>query len=146
MHISRVVPVLVCAGTLFLAACGKDSSTSTTTSPTPVAADATVTETFDATVGVGGSVFYSFNIASYGNVAVTLKTVTGTNLPDPILVSVGVGRPSGTGCTTSTAVSVGPGDSPQLTGVWGPGIYCVRIYDGGALTGTIRVAASVAHP
>lgn len=146
MLISRVVPVLVCAGTLFLAACGKDSSTSTTTSPTPVAADATVTETFDATVGVGGSVFYSFNIASYGNVAVTLKTVTGADLPDPILVSVGVGRPSGTGCTTSTAVSVGPGDSPQLTGVWGPGIYCVRIYDGGALTGTIRVAASVAHP
>jgi hypothetical protein len=146
MLISRVVPVLVCTGMLSLAACGKDSSTSSTTSPTPVAAEATVTENFDASVTVGGGVFYSFNIASYGNVAVTLKSVTGPNLPEAVLVSVGVGRPSGTGCTTTTAVSVGPGDSPQLTGVWGPGIYCVRIYDGGALTGTVRVSASVAHP
>lgn len=146
MLISRVVPVLVCAGMLSLAACGKDGSTSTTTSPTPVAAEATVTEDFNASVTVGGGVFYSFNIASYGNVAVTLKSVTGPDLPETVLVSVGVGRPSGTGCTTSTAVSVGPGDSPQLTGVWGPGIYCVRIYDGGALTGTVNVSASVAHP
>lgn len=146
MLISRVVPVLVCAGMLSLAACGKDGSTSTTTSPTPVAAEATVTENFDASVTVGGGVFYSFNIASYGNVAVTLKSVTGPDLPETVLVSVGVGRPSGTGCTTSTAVSVSPGDSPQLTGVWGPGIYCVRIYDGGALTGTVNVSASVAHP
>lgn len=146
MLLSRVVPVALCAGMLFLAGCGKDSTTSTTTSPTPVAAEATVTETFSATVGVGGAVFYSFNIASYGNVAVTLKSVTGTNLPDPVLVSVGVGRPAGTGCTTTTAVSVSPGDSPQLTGVWGPGIYCVRIYDGGGLTDTVRVSAAVAHP
>lgn len=143
---ARLALGLVCAGALSLVACGKDSATSsTTTSPSPVAAEANVNENFEATVAAGGGVFYSFNIASYGNVAVTLLTATGTDLPEDFTIGIGIGRPSGTSCTTSTAISAVPGDVAQLAGTYGPGIFCVRVYDPGSLTGPVRVSAKVAH-
>ena len=142
----RVALTLVCAGALSLAACGNDSAaSSTTTSASPVAADATTSERFEATVAAGGGIFYSFNIAAYGNVAVTVLETTGTGLPDDFAIGVGIGRPSGTSCATTTAISAVPGDAAQLTGTFGPGIFCVRIYDVGTLTGPVRVAAVVAH-
>ncbi|MGC4084881.1 MAG: hypothetical protein QM736_22900 [Vicinamibacterales bacterium] len=89
--------------------------------------------------------FYSFNIVAYGNVAVTLTSVNGTDLPDDFTIGLGIGRPSGTGCTTSSSVSVGPSDAVQLTGTYGPGIFCVRVSDLGTMTSPVRVAATVAH-
>jgi hypothetical protein len=128
-----------------LAGCGKDSSSATTTSPTQTPADASITENFSAALTVGGAVFYSFNFVQYGNVAITLRGISGPNLPDGLTLSVGIGRPSGTGCTTSTSVSATPGDTAHVTGTYGPGIYCVRVFDSGTLSGPVTVSVSVAH-
>ena len=144
MFSSRVALVLACAGTLSLAACGNNTSTSTT-SPSPTPADATITESVAGTVTVGGGLFYSFSMAQYGNVALTLTGVSGDELPDGFTLGLGIGRPSGTGCLTSSTVSASPGDTAQLTGVYGPGIFCVRIYDAGVLVKPANVTASVAH-
>jgi hypothetical protein len=142
MFSARVALALVCAGTLSLTACGN----STTTSPSPTPADPTSTESFSTTVTVGGAIFYSFSIAQYGNVAVTLTGVTGTDLPDGLTLGLGIGQPSGTSCATSNTVSAAPGDTAQLTGAYGPGVFCVRVYDTGTLTGPVAITASVAHP
>lgn len=141
---ARVALVLACAGAVSLAACGNDSAGSTT-SPSPVAADATITERFETAVAVGGGAFYSFSIASYGNVAVTVTSVQGDDLPEEVTIGLGIGRPSGTSCATSAAISTAPGDTAQLTGIYRPGIFCVRVYDAGTLSAPVMVSATVAH-
>ena len=145
MFKARRLTAVIFGGVLFLSACGKDSSTSTTTAPTPVAAAATLTESFSTPIGVGGTVFYSFNFAAYGNLAVTLTRVTGGGLDAGQTLGLGVGRPSGTACNTASSVSAAPGDTAQLTGVYGPGIYCIRVADTGSLTGTVTVDVTVSH-
>jgi hypothetical protein len=144
MSRSRVVGFVACVWTLSLAGCGSGSSPSTT-SPSSVAADATMNESFAGTVGVGGGLFYSFSMAQYGNVAVTLTGVSGADLPDGLALAVGIGRPAGTSCTTSTTVTTTPGDTPQVTGTYGPGVFCVRISDPGTLTAAVVITAAVAH-
>jgi hypothetical protein len=144
MFTARAALALACAGALALAACSSNGAASTT-SPSPTPADATVSESFSTTVTVGGGVFYSFSIAQYGNVAVTLTGITGPDLPDGLTLGVGIGRPSGTSCATSSTVSATAGDTPQLTGVYGPGVFCVRVYDSGTLVGPVAITASVAH-
>ena len=127
-----------------MAACNKNS-TSTTTSPTLTAAAATITESFSAPIAVSGGVFYSFSFAAYGNINVTLTGVTGDGLAEGQTLGMGIGRPGGTSCTTVSTVAVLPSDTAQLTGTYGPGIYCVRVYDTGSLTAPVTVAVTVTH-
>ena len=144
MFKARPLLAFIGAGALFLAGCHKNS-TSTTTSPTPTPAAATITESFTSPIGVGGGIFYSFNFVAYGNTNITLTGITGDGLPDGQTLGLGVGRPGASGCTTTSTVAATPGDTAQLTGTYGPGIYCVRVYDTGSLTGPITVAVTVAH-
>jgi len=145
MFASRLLCTLACAvGTLGLAACGKNSSTSTT-SPSSLPADASVSESFSSSLNVGGTFFYSFSMAAYGNVAVTLTNITGSDLPDGLTLNVGIGRPAGTTCTPSLSIATAPGDTPQVTGSYGPGVFCVVISDSGLLTAPVKVDAAVAH-
>ena len=144
MFKARSLLALISTGALVLAACSKDA-TSTTTSPTPTPAAATITESFTAPVGIGGGIVYSFNFVAYGNMSITLTGITGGGLPDGQTLGLGVGRPGATGCTTTNSVAATPSDTAQLTGAYGPGIYCVRVYDTGSLTGPITVAVTVAH-
>ena len=144
-NLRALLPLFLTAA-ISVVGCGKDSSsTTTTTTPTPTPADATISESFTASFDVGGSVFYSFNFVQYGNYAVTLTTITGVDLPSDLTIGLGLGRPSGTGCTATSTVTTGAGDTAQLTGTNGPGVYCVRIYDAGTLPGKITVSATVAH-
>lgn len=142
----RPVLALLLAAAVSAAGCGNDSSTSTTTtSPSPTPAEATITETFTASFDVGGSVFYSFSFAQYGNYFVTLNTVSGVDLPEDLTIGLGVGRPSGTGCTATNAINTAPGSTAQLTGTNGPGVFCVRVFDAGTLPSKITVSATVTH-
>jgi hypothetical protein len=145
MSASRLVRVIGCvAGALCLAACN-GASASSTTSPSSIPAAATVSQSFSNTLSAGGTMFYSFPVAQYGSVAVTLTNVTGSDLPDGLTLNVGIGRPAGTTCTPSLSVVAAPGEAPQVTGSYGPGIFCAVISDSGMLTGPVRVDAAVAH-
>ncbi len=113
--------------------------------PRSQAAAATITESFTASVPVGGTAFYSFNFVAYGNLSVTLTGVTGVGLADGQTLGLGVGRPVGASCNATTSVSASPSDTAQLTGVFGPGIYCVRVVDTGSLTAPVTVAVTMSH-
>jgi predicted dienelactone hydrolase len=88
---------------------------------------------------------FLWTFTQYGNVAVTLTNVTGSDLPDGLMLNVGIGRPAGTTCTASLSVAAAPGDTPQVTGSYGPGVFCAVISDSGMLTAPVRIDAAVAH-
>jgi hypothetical protein len=135
-------------GLLLLAsACSKDSTTPTTpTTPatTPVTTP-TTSENFTSTVTVGGAAFYSFNIDANGTVNVTLNSVSGTGVPATVQLGIGIGTPAGVDCTVTTSVTAAAGTAAQLTGTFGPGLFCVRIYDVGNLFGPAAFRATIAH-
>lgn len=136
---------------IFCGACSHNSvtepSNTSTTTTTTTAAAPTVTETFTGTVTVAGSKFYTFNIAVNGTVNVTLRSITGTGVPSTVQVGLGIGQPSGTDCATTISATAGSAfAAPQATGVFGPGLFCVRIYDVGNLFAPAAFNIAIAHP
>jgi hypothetical protein len=132
------------AGLALLAiACGKDKTTPTTPTQTPVAP--TTSEHYRSTIGIGGSGFYSFSVSQYGTVNVTLNTVSGVDDP-AVPIGLSVGGPLGFGCNAATAVTTSAGSDPQLTTVFVVGVYCVRVYDVGNLTGPATFDVTIAYP
>ena len=136
-------------GLLLLAsACSKNNTpaptTPTTPTPTPVTTP-TISENFASTVPVGGGVFYSFNIAANGTVNVTLNSVSGVGVPSTVQLGLGIGTPAGTDCTVTNAVTAASGTAPQLSGTFGPGLFCLRVYDVGNLFGPAAFKATIAH-
>lgn len=123
-------------------ACGDKNASST--SPTVTPAAPTVTERYVGTLSVGGSGFYSFSVPQYGTVNATLTSVTGAS--ESAVLGLGLGVPSGFGCSTRTTTSTGPGADAQVTDTYDPGIYCVRVYDVGNLTGSATFDVTIAHP
>ena len=133
------------------AACSHNSTTepslTSTSSTTTTVAAPTVTESFTGTLPVGGFRFYSFNIAANGTVNVTLKSITGTGVPSTVQVGLGIGQPSGADCATTVTVTAGSQfAAPQQTGVFGPGVFCVRVFDVGNLFAPAAFSITIAHP
>ena len=136
---------------LFGSACSHSStstSPSTTSSTTSTTAAApTVSESFTGTLPVGGFKFFSFNIAANGTVNVTLNSVSGTGVPSTVQLGLGIGSPSGIDCSATTNVTAGvTAAAPQTTGTFGPGLFCVRVYDVGNLFGPANFNITIAHP
>jgi hypothetical protein len=73
--------------------------------------------------------------------------VSGAFVPPTVTVSLGIGQPSGTDCSTTisndTTAQTAP---PQVTGTMGPGVYCARIADVGNLFAPADFSVAVAHP
>ncbi len=135
---------------LLAAACSNNTTTPSSTSTTTTTTTTTVTtpttsETFASTLPVGGAAFYSFNIAANGTVNVTLNAVGGAGVPPTVQLGLGIGTPAGVDCSTTSTVTAAAGASPQLTGTFGPGLFCVRVYDVGNLAGTADFRATIAH-
>ena len=130
---------------LIAAACSKDNATTPTTpTPTPVTTP-TISENFTSTVPVGGAAFYSFNIDANGTVNVTLNSVGGAGVPATVQLGIGIGTPAGVDCTVTSTVTAAAGATPHLTGTFGPGLFCVRIYDVGNLFAAAAFKATIAH-
>jgi hypothetical protein len=127
-------------------ACSKDSNPTTPTTPTtPPVTTPTISENFTSTVPVGGAAFYSFNIDANGTVNVTLTSVSGAGVPATVQLGIGIGTPAGVDCTVTSTATAAAGTAPQLTGTFGPGLFCVRIYDVGNLFGPAAFRATIAH-
>ena len=136
---------------VFCGACSHNSTTepsnTTTTTTTTTAAAPTVTEAFNGTLPVAGFKFYTFNIAANGTVNVTLTKVSGAGVPATVQLGVGIGQPSGTDCATTISQTAGSGSAtPHATGVFGPGLFCVRVFDVGNLFAPATFAVTIAHP
>ena len=138
--------VIICV--LLVTGCGSDSLTSptTTTETTTTVASPTVTEVFASTVPASGSKFFSFATSTYGTINVTLTSVAGEFVPSTVTVGVALGQPSGTECVTLTSVNTASGSSPQISGPYAAGTYCVRIADVGNLFAAASFSITVAYP
>lgn len=140
--IAALFPVLT------VAACDKAETptSATTTTTTTTVASPTTTEEFSGTVSVGGSSFYAFTVGENGTVNVTLASVGGTGVPATVWMGLGVGAPSGEDCSTTTLTNGPAGSSPQVSSVYAPGIYCVKVADIGNLAHPATFAVTIAHP
>src|SRR4029453_13145428 len=105
----------------------------------------TTSERYVATIGVGGSAFYSFSVSQYGTVNATLTVVSGFDDPT-VAIGLGLGGPSGFGCNASTTATTSAGSTPQVTTVYEIGVYCLRVYDVGNLNGPLTFDVTIAHP
>jgi hypothetical protein len=122
-----------------------DTSTTTTTT-TATAAAPVYTEEWNDTLAVGGERFYSFTVTQYGTVNVSLTSVTGQYVPSTVTVAVGLGTPAAETCALTSTISTQSGTTPQLTGTYNPGVYCVLIRDVGNLFSAARFSITVAFP
>lgn len=138
--------VCVLLGCLLAASCSKNDTSPSTTSSTVTVAPPSVTETWQNTLAVGGSRFYSFPVSLNGTVNVTLAKLTEGGQDSEAAVGLALGFPAGTGCTANTSVTATVGTDPQVTNTYAPGIYCVKISDAGNLSGPAEFRILVAHP
>ena len=105
-----------------------------------------VTETFQGSLGVQGTTFYSFIVGNPDPVSVTLASLTkasGAAVTTP--VRLGFGVPAGEICATTTSLTTMSGLQAQVLQVASPGTYCVVISDTGALTETLKFAIKIKH-
>jgi hypothetical protein len=132
-----------------LIACG-DSETPTSPTDTTTAATAvepTISESFNGRIGVNGAAFYSFDVAQYGTVNLTLQNVGGvTGVPESVWVGLGIGVPDGTDCSTTTSTNTQAGGGPHVSSVLAAGTYCARIYDVGNLAAPTPFDVLIVHP
>jgi hypothetical protein len=129
-----------------LAACACEGITTTIpTPPTSGDAEPTIVESWTGTVSVGGASFYAFGVSQRGVVRVTLVSVDGQTAPGTTL-GVAVGSPSGPSCTATGVVNAQAGSTPQLTGTYNAGVYCVNVTDVGGIGQQTPFIVSIAHP
>ncbi len=143
--------VLVAAALLLSlsgAGCGSSSTSPSTVTTTQTPAAPTQTETFSGTLAVGATRFYSFSVAQYGTVNLTLTALTGDTDPTTASVTLGLGRPAGTGCSLGLSVTAFPTtiETPHTTNVLDAGVYCAQVTDSGALTAPATFSVAIAHP
>lgn len=105
-----------------------------------------VTETFQGTLDVQGTTFYSFLVGNPDPVSVTLASLTKTS-GDAVTTTVrlGFGVPQGETCATTTSLSTPSALVAQVLQVASPGTYCVIISDAGALTEPLNFAIKIKH-
>ena len=143
VHAASLIPLLTSAA-LVVSGCADQATTTSPSNTAPTIAAASVTETFDGTVPVGGSAFYSFSVAENGTVNLPLASVGGADVSATL--GLGIGTPRGTGCTTTSTTSGEPGSAVHVTGTYGAGVYCAKVSDIGNLAAPASFTVTIAHP
>jgi hypothetical protein len=139
----RLLFLGVLASALLAAGCDSDSSP---TPPTKTPAAPSVTETFEGTVRVGSYAFYSFQVSQYGTINLTLNTLrVGGELSDAAM-ALTIGQPSAQDCFSAVTQTAGAGFTPQVTGSFEAGVYCVKIADPVPLPSPGVFNITIAHP
>jgi len=136
---------LVFAGAVAIALPGCGDKNNTPTTPTPTAT--TFAEIFSGELNPRGIAFYSFATSQTEKLGVTLASlgVDGSITPLTSALNLGLGFPSGTGCTLRTQQTVTPGLSAQISQSIDAGTYCVNITDPGNLAATSIFVIRIYH-
>lgn len=85
-------------------------------------------------------------VTQYGTVNISLTSVTGQFVPSTVTIGLGLGTRAAETCSTTSPISTQAGASPQLTGTYNPGVYCVVVRDVGNLFSAARFSITVAYP
>lgn len=105
-----------------------------------------VTETFQGTLAVQGSAFFSFTVGNPDPVSVTFASLTKpSGLAVATTVRLGFGQPSGETCAPITSLTTASSLQAQVLQVATPGVYCVIISDIGGLTESLNFAIKIKH-
>ncbi len=138
MKLLAVVGLLVCV--LAGAGCRSETTLPDYTIVSPV------TQTFQGTLGLQGSAFFSFIVGNPDPVNITLASLTkSSGVAVTTSVRLGFGVPSGETCSTTSAVTTASGLQAQVLQVISAGTYCVIISDTGALTEPVNFAIKIKH-
>jgi hypothetical protein len=142
-----VFAVSLLIGSLLVSSCGKSAST---TSPTSTTTNTdSVTETFNGTLPVGGSAFYSFSLATAGTVTATLANIGGNDVSPSVMVNIGIGTLSQFTCSatpTQVQMSGTAGVPASVSSSEQPGVFCVLISDIGNLFAPANFTVTINHP
>ena len=144
----RPITALLAVLVAFDAACSHNNTTSpSTTAATTTTTAPTTSESFVGTLMVGQFMFQSFNIGTNGTVNVTINSVSGSGVPSTVHLGLGIGTPTAYDCTYTSSVTASSTDPapPQLTGAFGPGVFCVRVWDVGNLSAPANFNITIAH-
>ena len=117
------------------------------TSPTETTPTIT-TLLFSGTLAASGSRFYSFTASRDGTASATLASVTAgpRAAAADVPIGLGIGRPAGVGCSTITSVNTVAALTTQLQHGVEQGVYCVTVYDPGALAGPVNFVVRFSFP
>jgi len=130
---------------VLVTSCGKNP-----TAPSPVLA----TETFTGTVQVGATHSNKFTVnyaetASDASLTLNTLTVAATGASSTLTIGVGFGSLAFDGSCLRSAGFTAPtailGHEMVATGAFGPGTYCVQVYDAGTLTEPLSYSLTVKH-
>lgn len=136
---SRWVGLLWLVVALVSIQCGNDSNTS---APTPAPRTSPVTETFQGTLPIQGSVWRLITAIQAGPLTATLSS---TNQPSAE-VGLALGLRSGNTCLVTRDVVAVAGTTPQLSLPVDSGDFCVKIWDAGALTSPLSFTVTISYP
>jgi hypothetical protein len=140
------LPSIAIVAALMLPLAGCDNGPSTeddsTTPTTPVTSP--VTETFSSQLFVNGSASRSFYAVKAGTATVTLVSA---GPPSTVKLGFGIGVRDvlGSGCLftrSSEAAVAGASFSLPVDA----GVYCVRVYDVGAMTANVTFSITIVRP
>lgn len=115
-------------------------------SPETLPNSAVVVENFSGSLPVKGFAFYSFSVVERGLTYLSLLTLKEAGVDSKAKVTIGLGTPRGTTCTTSNVLTVEGDGTLQLTGITERGIHCALIYDPGNLTADATFSLNITHP
>jgi hypothetical protein len=144
--IRRSCRILIVLGLALASSACESISTSAPFLPVAPDAEATVTESWTATLPAGGSASYIFSVPLRGAVQVTLLSVEGPGVAPDVTLGLAVGTPNASSCTVAGVTSAQAGSTPQVTGTYNPGVLCARVSDPGNLPAAATVSLRIAHP
>lgn len=127
---------LVAGGTV---ACGNDQNAST---PTPTPRTSPVTERFQGTLPVQGSVWRLITAAQTGSLTAVLTSSDQPNAE----IGLAVGLRNGNACLATRDVIAPAASTPQLSLVVEGGDYCVRVWDPGQLESQLTFTVTITYP
>lgn len=119
--------------------CGNDPNAS---APTPPPRTSPVTETFQGTLPLQGSVWRLINAVQAGPLTATLSS---TDQPSAE-VGLALGLRNGNTCLVTRDVVAIAGTAPQLSLPVDGGDYCVKVWDVGGLTSPLSFTITISYP
>jgi hypothetical protein len=142
----RSLLLLVLAGTLAGGSVAGCSPLGPTTTPEQLPNPAVTVENFSGSLPLKGFAFYSFSVVEPGTTYLSLISLKEAGADVDVFVTIALGRPRGTSCTTTSVLPVKADGSLQLTGTTERGVHCAAIFDSGNLTKDATFSLNIVHP
>jgi hypothetical protein len=112
-----------------------------TPTPVPTPTVPSTSDTFERSLNPGERAFHAFTVGLYGRVDLALESLQGASV-----LTLGLGRPSGTDCAVTSVLSTSVEQDPFFSDVFQAGVYCLRVPDTGTVTAPVSFSIRIDHP